>query len=239
MGGIRTISLDSWIHVKGSGVRNNSAFGSYYLPLHEGFTGQLSHPGLRSSPCSVNICIIKSPFAEVKRYIESNKYRASGCWCSATTCWAHNFRTVAGRLNDRPVKQVICCDLIVENGCLQNRGRCESQQGVECSCSVTSAKFVLSGDINNHWGYQRASSVQYFLMCRNAWSEFGCGLSILFNLYVAIGFPTRNVRGSARVVVGILASLTSWGASLYSRLACMYAKFSGGESDCEFSGLGV
>ena len=148
VGKIRTISLDSWIHVRGSGVRNKPAFGSCNLPLHEGLTKQLWQPGTRISPCSVKFCIVKSPFADVKRYVESNKYRACGCWGSATNSWAHSFRTVAGRLKYRPVKQVVFCDLVVENSCLHRRSRCEPQQWVESSCSVTSAKFVLSHDIN-------------------------------------------------------------------------------------------
>ena len=131
VGKIRTISLDSWIHVRGSGVRNNPAFGSCNLPLQEGLTRQLWHPGTRISPCSVKFSIVKSPFADVERYVGSNKYRACGGWGSATTSWAHNFRTVAGRLKYKPVKQVVFCNLVVENGCLQRRSHCEPQQWVE------------------------------------------------------------------------------------------------------------
>ena len=137
VGKIRTRSLDSWIHVRVSGVRNKPAFASCNLPLQEGFTKQLWHPGTRISPCSVKFWIVKSRFADVKRYVESNKYRACGCWGSATTSWAHSFRTVAGRLKYRPVKQVVFCGLFVENGCLHRRCRCEPQQCVESSCSVT------------------------------------------------------------------------------------------------------
>ena len=55
---------------------------------------------------------------------------------------------MAGRLKKRPVRQVVFCDLVVEKGCLHNLNRCEPQQCVESSCSVTSAKLVLSHDIN-------------------------------------------------------------------------------------------
>ena len=65
-----------------------------------------------------------------------------------------------------------------------------------------------------HWGYQRASRAQYFSICKKTWSEIRCGLWILFNLYVAIGFPTRRVTGKIRTVVGMWASRTSSGASL-------------------------
>ena len=92
VGKIRIRSLDSWIHVRGFGVRNKPAFGSCNLPWQEGFTRQLWHPGTRIAPWSVKLFIVKSPFADVKRYVESNKYnRACGCWGSATTSWAHNF----------------------------------------------------------------------------------------------------------------------------------------------------
>ena len=77
---IRTISLDSWIHVGGYGVRNKPAFGSCNLPLQEGFTGQLWHPATRISPGSTKFGIVKSPFVDVKRYVESKKYRAWRCW---------------------------------------------------------------------------------------------------------------------------------------------------------------
>ena len=134
VGRIRTISLHSWIQVRGSGVRDKPAFGSCNLLLQDGSTRQLWHPGTRTSPCSVKFCIVKSPFADVKRYVESNKYRACACWGSATTSWAHNFRTVPGRLKYKPVKQVVFCELVVENGCLQSLSRCEPQQWVESSC---------------------------------------------------------------------------------------------------------
>ena len=146
MGKSWTSSLDFLKKLRRSRMRNKPAFRSCNLPLLDGFTRQFWYPKSRISPYSVKSCIVNSPFADVNRYIESNKYRAWRCWGSATTSWDHNFGMVSGKLKWRPVAQVVFWDSIVENACSQCHSRCGCHQWIESSCFVTFA-FVLSQDM--------------------------------------------------------------------------------------------